>query len=177
MALGIHGAAFASTGAVIDFETIVIIIGLIACLTYLAVNAIQCEWRRLFSLIVAFPMCYVIFSFLHVLGLDGAQAAFWVTYPYYRTQVESDAAHSFAWGEGGIFLGGEWVNNLVYDPLESDWNSTAGPMQPTKDAIGLGEVKKITKSGSDDCEIKVLKRLGGHWFFEQQTYGGGFICQ
>jgi hypothetical protein len=173
---GTLGALFDTAGSPVDL--IVVGLCLIACVTYLLLKAWRREWRKAFSLLIAFPICLVSIRALWAVGIDGSQAAFWLTYPYYGTQIESRAPRRFAWGEGAIFLGGGWTNSLVYDPAQSDWKSFTERRPPVENVLGLGYTIKVTiKSDPNDCDMTVLKRLGGHWFFEQQYYGGGFVCR
>jgi hypothetical protein len=171
--LGISGAVFGTSFV----DLIVDGLCMIASIAYLLVKAWRREWRRASSLLIAFPICLVSIRVFWAVGIDGSQAAFWLTYPYYATQVETHLSRRFAWGEGAIFLGGGWMNTLVYDPQDSEWKLFGAQRPPTENFFGLGNTRKIMTSSVDSCEMKVLKRLGGHWYFEQEYYGGGFVCQ
>lgn len=150
---------------------------LIACFAFLVLKLLRRQWRKAISFVVAFPLWGIISVFMNDLGIDGAQAGFWTTYPYYQSQVTVGNAQKFKWSEDGLFLGGGWINSLVYDPSGADWNNLVLQKPARGNVLGFGYATEIKNASEYNCDLRTLKRLSSHWYFETQYYGGGFICK
>jgi energy-coupling factor transporter transmembrane protein EcfT len=174
IAFGIYLAAFVTSTS---DPMLIFTLFFIACFVFLVAKLLRRQWRKAISLIFAFPLCGIASVYFSGLGIDGAQVGFWTTYAYYRSQVIEGNAQRFKWSEDGLFLGGGWINSLVYDPSDADWKNLALQIPVQNNALGLGYVTQIKISNEDNCDMRTLKRLSSHWYFQTQYYGGGFICK
>ncbi|MGL4491083.1 MAG: hypothetical protein ACRCU5_16710 [Rhizobiaceae bacterium] len=135
------------------------------------------RWRRASSFLLAFPGVFAFAYAIGSMGIDRYQLAFWATYPYYQFQVHYGQAKEFNWSEDGVFLGGGWQNTLVYDPDNTIWSDAARKSSVQKNLIGFEVLTDPRNSTVEDCDMRLLRQLGGSWYLETQYYGGGFICK
>jgi hypothetical protein len=158
-------------------EAILILAGffLVVFLTVLALARKRCKSAA--SIGLSIPAVLFVASLLVGLGIDRYQVAFWVTYPYYQQKTLSQQASSFDWNEGAVFLGGGWQNKLKYDPMDEDWVDLSAKRSVKVNVLGFGETKDLRNSTSDNCNMRILRQLGGHWYLDTEYYGGGFICE
>jgi hypothetical protein len=151
--------------------------GLLAAVVVIVLALIRRHWKSAASLGLGIPSVFILASILVGLGIDSYQLAFWVSYPYYQLKVSDHQAMSFNWSEGGVFLGGGWENTLKYDPTDQGWSEQLAKSSTTVNRLGLGELTDLRNSTADDCDMRVLRQLGGHWYLDTQYYGGGFDCR
>jgi hypothetical protein len=158
-------------------EAILMLAGflLVVFLTVLAL--VRKRWKRAASIGLSIPAVMFVAALLGSAGIDRYQISFWVTYPYYQQKMPSQQVTSFDWNEGGVFLGGGWQNKLKYDPADEDWMKLSAKLPATLNALSLGEINDLRNSTPNNCDMRILRQLGGHWYLDTEFYGGGFICE
>ncbi len=152
-------------------------VGSATFMALLIVALFKRRWWRTVSIFLACPGVFVFAYLLGLVGVDRYQLAFWVSYPYYHYQVQNGSTREFDWSEGGVFLGGGWQNALVYDPDDVIWKEAARKSSAELYGIGFRELTDLRNSTAENCEMRVLRQLGGNWYLDTLYYGGGFICK
>lgn len=128
--------------------------------------------RRAVSVLLALPILWGCDFALTAIGVDAVQRSFWLTYPFYVSQVEPDKAKTFQWAENGYLFGGGWQYTLLYEPLPIAWNKfTAVPVEETKYFIGTINKSRSQRTSNSDCERRQIRHLGGRWYFQSFETG------
>lgn len=138
----------------------------------LALRVRQRKWRNFLSVLIAPLISYALFALLTLVGVAPPAMKFAVMRPYYAYIVGERKYVVLESEEYGMFLGGGWLEQIIYDETDTIWvdemrrakwreengKSICGP-SPTSDARA--------KTCVQDSDVE---QLGGHYYRQLDNY-------